>query len=1830
MRLKLYSLFLFALAGLMGNGMKAMAQVIPEPTAQWDFNNPDDLMKPVKGSLKMVPAKTGSRSITFTTLSDAGITSVDGPTEENKAIFLPKNSALKVERAEGAQPSTSYTLMMDVMVENATPFDGLFQTDQSNGSDGDLFINKNQVGVASLKNGNGYFGTIKNNTWTRIVLSYRDGKNVLYQDGDKLVAADPDVNDRFKILGFGFYLFCDEDGEEQPTYVANVAFWETPLTDAEVSALGGYKPVAKNFTISTYNDLMEFVNYVNEDKPANAVLTSDIALTGEWDSPIGTEAAPFMGTFDGQGHKITGFSGTGGGKFGLFGYISKATVKNLTVEGDLTVTGGSTASGLIGQAATSHIENVHSALNITVNEADVHHVGGVVGSAQYKNRIVGCTFSGTLTETAGNNDCFAGISGYMAEDTLLYCANYGTITYTVANGSVGGMTGYLNNNGGMIKGCLNMGTVSIADEGTTPTYGGAIVGWLRSHTAANMDSNCWLEGSAPHGCGGTEMKGASSFTADKLATGEVCFMLNGNQENIRWYQKLGTDETPVLDSTHGQVYLNGRKHCDGSAYADAAYSNTYSDIVQDNHEWVDGFCAFCDVFDNNYTLTPNAEGVYEIASANQLRRFGILVNEGQFQLNAVLTADIDFGPLLETYKTRGAQFSWSPIGNWGNTPNGSACYRGHFDGQGHSIRNFNVTSNQNFYGLFGVLSSDCVIENFSIDGTVNTSVQYTGGIAAYARDARVEFRNLRCNVNIMNTSVGGRQGGILGTVQTTQDVTLIEGCTYSGKLDANDNGGGGNYGGMVGYINSNINSIAEINNCLFDGAVVNSAATPGGATFGGMVGYVSGGIGLISNSLSIGQVSSLVWGQFYGAVKSNKSTLTNCYYKGEMVNGSASTVTLDAKQVSDDNLQSGEVCWRLNEGMFADPAWRQVINEDEYPVPGRKDGITGIVYEFDSGNFQNLSDENLQDLIYDLSTKEQEFIENTIAYQGLLNVYATTVKSWEEISTMDEFMASYKVSLKQKKDILKSAENYLAYADACKEAMDYLTNENPEGEYADFLRTYLTGDGGPDADYPNGSYAYITENHQLNDKQLASEIAFVNVMLQNAIAGGSTPGTEITRLMTNADFAAGYEGWTVETDGGTASVGGTPEIMPVAEGYNNVAFNAYQMLERLPEGIYMMSANALFRTGGDIYTTFSAGQLYMNGTNNYVMTVGEDVISQDDAIPGENCMGESSDKLYDTGDVTGWVPQVREGCSVAFNAGRYQNFCVTEVKDGTLTVGFRNLGTGLGSDWLPFGNIHVYYLGTAAEANDRLSEVLEGFVARAEAIVALEPVFDINEIGKYPNIPGALKGELEQAIAAAASAATGEDKMKVIDTLSELFNQVHTARMAYTEMFKAAYNLQETLYALDERKLISDEDYNFWSDKADAAFGHCENADVNVNEALRIAQELNNNELMPKPVEGVYQLASAADLAIFSYIVNSGNLTADAVLTNDIDMAQLGEEINWTPIGNWQSTPNGNAGYKGHFNGQGHSITNFNVTSNMTWYGLFGVISDNAWIENFNIYGEITTTHQYTGSVAAFARDKNLLIRNIHSYVNIVNSCVGGRQGGILGGSMDGTVRIENCTYSGTLGASDNGGGGNYGGIVGYTNNSTNAVCTIMNCLFDGKLINTADVPGNCTFGGMVGYTNSSLVTIQNCLSIGTVNAPRYAQFFGALNGANSKIYNSYYKGDYINGSSSGQRANPQDATQVTDAQLASGEVCYKLNGDQTRINWFQTLGTDAYPVLEDSHLLVILNGNTYANEDPDAVNGVTPAEQPAVNGIYTLSGQKVTSQLKKGIYIVNGKKVLK
>ncbi|MBO7118988.1 MAG: hypothetical protein J6W03_01555 [Bacteroidaceae bacterium] len=373
--------------------------------------------------------------------------------------------------------------------------------------------------------------------------------------------------------------------------------------------------------------------------------------------------------------------------------------------------------------------------------------------------------------------------------------------------------------------------------------------------------------------------------------------------------------------------------------------------------------------------------------------------------------------------------------------------------------------------------------------------------------------------------------------------------------------------------------------------------------------------------------------------------------------------------------------------------------------------------------------------------------------------------------------------------------------------------------------------------------------------------------------------------------------------------------------------------------------------------------------------------------------------------------------------------------------------------------------------------------------------------------------------------------------------------------------------------------------------------------ASRTVHEYSTGIYTNLPVSNGYiQIGSAANLKQFAAEVNVGNQNLNAQLTTDINMS--GES--WpASIGYWGD--NDWVMYGGHFDGQNHTISNLTYTTARNYHGLFGVITAGAVIENFSISGTITNTnYSEFGSAVGFARDNGPVIRNVHSFTNINNSRAGARIGGILGVAYNGTEYVDCCWYSGTLDGNDNGGSGNYGGIVGYFNNNADAICFITNCLFDGELKNTNATPGNCTFGGIVGYNNAGKATIENSLSIGTVTSTVTGQFFGKINGNNSVFANNYYKGSFVNGTGSGGTVSGTAPELVTDAQLASGEVCFNLGSAFT-----QLLGTDANPTLDSSkpHVYKLSVGSAgYASFVPEVNIAIIPT------GVTAYVGQKKTA----------------
>ncbi len=340
------------------------------------------------------------------------------------------------------------------------------------------------------------------------------------------------------------------------------------IKNPEMSELNTTPPPAVDgvYQISNLEELKAFSYIVNgiegytKNAKAKAVLLNDIDMTGVsfW-RPIGMGGTQFQGTFDGQGHHISNFSMTkiSGDKNGLFGNVKNATIQNFSISGKLSFLYGGSGAGVIGWAEGSTIRNVHSMLNITTTKSDIHHVGGVCGSLRVGSTASGCSFSGTLKDTGNNDDCFGGIGGYSNEKCLYEnCANYGTILFSSPTCYAGGILGYINNTAFYgVKNCLNVGTVKMTTD-SQPTYGGALIGRARGLTVSNNQNNYWLEGSGNGACAGENPSSTGAVTAEQLKSGSICYALNGNQAVINWFQTLATDDYPVLDPTHLQVFLS--------------------------------------------------------------------------------------------------------------------------------------------------------------------------------------------------------------------------------------------------------------------------------------------------------------------------------------------------------------------------------------------------------------------------------------------------------------------------------------------------------------------------------------------------------------------------------------------------------------------------------------------------------------------------------------------------------------------------------------------------------------------------------------------------------------------------------------------------------------------------------------------------------------------------------------------------------------------------------------------------------------------------------------------------------------------------------------------------------------------------------------------------------------------------------------------------------------------------------------------------------------------------------------------------------------------------
>ena len=495
----------------------------------------------------------------------------------------------------------------------------------------------------------------------------------------------------------------EENKDEQPTEDENDGEDDIALlnddTDSDVWAGAGaadgidtswYNTNDNTFYISTAAQLAglaQLVNNGNNFSTKNITLKADIKLnndavpTGgnEW-TPIGDSSNTFQGTFDGDGHTITGLyindTAAGYNAYkGLFGNITaSAKVQNLVVTGDVMAK--------------------------SANNTAPQYVGGIVG---FNNGTVqNCGFQGSVSASKKNSapstNNNGGVVGGGKATNCWYFRKTGTFKLGVCGGTP---TNCYHNVSGNSKGtyyedkAFGDGTVaSLLNSGLTEGCKAwkAVVGGDYPSFLGENEKLVVLEKYLPISAAVMSIKNctesfivvSSGTMVTLVSTGTVWYSLDGKN----W------------DSFSGErsIQINATEQTVRIYYAASEAETTAGNWCNEN--------------------SGTEEDPYQIGNAAELAFFASLVNAGNsFASKYVkLTNEITFDQGI----------NWTPIGD------ASHAFAGTFDGNGCSIKNLYINNAAQYQGLFGNVGSGGMVKNLIVTGTVTAANQAkVGGIVAY-------------------------------------------------------------------------------------------------------------------------------------------------------------------------------------------------------------------------------------------------------------------------------------------------------------------------------------------------------------------------------------------------------------------------------------------------------------------------------------------------------------------------------------------------------------------------------------------------------------------------------------------------------------------------------------------------------------------------------------------------------------------------------------------------------------------------------------------------------------------------------------------------------------------------------------------------------------------------------------------------------------------------------------------------------------------------------------------------------------------------------------------
>ena len=600
-----------------------------------------------------------------------------------------------------------------------------------------------------------------------------------------------------------------------------------------------YDEQGKEFTITTAEQLYEFAElskhydfsgqtiYLGADIVVNDGDADDWGIAfpeNLWDQPIDG----FAGTFDGQGHTISGLYCIG---FlytvdtsnliplpaGLFSNTSAdCVIKNFKLVNSYFCGDLQDGAGTVSACGGGTFDSIYSSAKLVTYK---YYNGGIIGLASESTTITNCWYDGEVEVLGGYPRYTAGMMGRAANAEADY----------------------------QIEHCLVTSTMYNETEKTGVAMAGIVGNVIENATIKIND--CFVDGSLYNeyniGVGsiyGVSEKNSTPTITNTYATEET-------HEKTLGAILGNTDGIPVAFPKQSLTGVGGYQWTtlDFDKYWSAVEGSTpVLKIFAEDELSLEGVEKLVDI--SWYSADAKEFVLHDFAD---LYGFAILSQSYNFENQIVkLGADITVNTGMASGWGRDVPtFVWKSIGS--NT----LPFAGTFDGQMHTVSGIYLSAKTPYAGFFSTTATTAIVKNFKLRNSYfETSNLSFGSIAGRGRGT---FDTVYSDAIVV--SDGGNVGGIIGQVPGDGGVTM-KNCWFAGSVTSFGNDKvKRSTGGLIGVSYSD----STVSNCLFTGTVDASAyvATNSPTSnviaplVGGLVGQISNkSVMTITDSLSTGKV----------------------------------------------------------------------------------------------------------------------------------------------------------------------------------------------------------------------------------------------------------------------------------------------------------------------------------------------------------------------------------------------------------------------------------------------------------------------------------------------------------------------------------------------------------------------------------------------------------------------------------------------------------------------------------------------------------------------------------------------------------------------------------------------------------------------------------------------------------------------------------------------------------------------------------------------------------------------------------------------------------------